>query len=133
MKTVLRSIAIYTLALHFLPQIIPGFEIDGGFTTLFIGAATLAAMFLVIKPILTIISFPVNLITMGLFSIVINAFILYLFTIIMTDITISPFTYNKVEIMGFIIPEIYFNTFFAYTYTAFVLSCINSGIRWLIR
>ena len=133
MKTIIRSVAIYTLALFFIPQIIPGFTIDGNFVTLLIGAATLALMFLVLKPILNIISFPVNMLTLGLFSIVVNAFILYLLTVLVTDITIQPFNYPKTNIWGVIIPVIYFNTFFAYLFSAFVLSCINSVIRWLIK
>lgn len=132
MKTVLRSIAIYTLALYFLPQMIPGFTIEGGFITLIIGATTLAIMFLVLKPILTIISFPVNILTMGLFSILTNAFILYLLTVLVPDITVQPFTYARVEILGFITPRIEFNTFFAYVYSAFILASINGVIRWLI-
>jgi putative membrane protein len=133
MKTILRSIAIYVGALYFLPQLIPGFTLEGGIVTLFIGAITLALMFLIIKPILNIISFPVNLVTMGLFSIVINAFILYLLTVVVTDITVSPFHYPRFEILGVIIPRIDFNTFIAYAYSAFVLACMNSAIRWLIK
>ena len=132
MKTILRSIGIYLLALYFIPQIVPGFTIDGGFVTLLIGAIVLAAMFLVLKPILNIISFPVNLLTLGLFSIFVNAFILYLLTILVPDITVQPFTYPASHFYGFVTPKIAFNTFFAYTYSAFILSCINSIIRWII-
>lgn len=131
MKALLRSFAIFLLALYFIPQIVPGFTINGGFINLCIGAAVLAFMFLVIKPILNIISFPVNLFTMGLFSILTNALILYLLTILDPDITIQPFTYARAEIFGFITPKITFDTFFAYVYSSFILSCIHSGIRWL--
>ncbi len=133
MKTIFRSIGIYLLALYFIPQIVPGFTIEGGFITILIGSVVLALMFLILKPILNIISFPVNMLTLGLFSIITNAFILYLLTILVPNITVQPFTYPKAHIYGFITPVISFNTFFAYTYSAFVLSCINSGIRWLIR
>ena len=133
MRTILRSIGIYLLALYFIPQIVPGFTIEGGFTTILVGAVVLAFMFLVLKPILNIISFPVNMLTLGLFSIITNAFILYILTILVPNITVQPFTYPKGHFFGFITPVISFNTFFAYTYSAFILSSINSGIRWLIK
>ncbi|HVA96904.1 MAG TPA: phage holin family protein [Candidatus Acidoferrales bacterium] len=133
MKTVLRSIGIYLLALYFIPQIVPGFTIDGGFITILIGAVILALMFMILKPILNIISFPVNMLTLGLFSIITNAFILYLLTILVPNITVQPFTYPHSHFYGFITPRIPFDTFFAYVYSAFILSCINSGIRWLIK
>lgn len=133
MKTILRSIGIYLLALYFIPQIVPGFTINGGFITLLIGSIVLAIMFLVLKPILSIISFPITMLTLGLFSIIINALILYLLTILVPNITVQPFSYPKGYIYGFITPIITFNTFWAYTFSAFILSCINTIIRWLIQ
>lgn len=133
MKTIIRSIAIYLFALYFLPQIIPGFTLEGGFGTLVVASATLALMFLVLKPILNVISFPVNMLTLGLFSIVTNAFILYLLTVIVPEVTVQPFNYPRFEVIGVIIPKTEFNTFFAYAYSAFVLATINTIIRWLIK
>jgi putative membrane protein len=133
MKTLLRSFGIYLLALYFIPQIVPGFTIDGGFTTLLIGSIVLALMSLILKPILNIISFPINMLTLGLFSIFVNAIILYLLTILVPNITVQPFTYPESHFSGFITPRIPFNTFFSYTYSAFILSCINSIIRWIIK
>jgi putative membrane protein len=133
MKTVIRSIAIYLFALYFLPQMIPGFTMDGGFGTMITAAITLALMFLVLKPILNVISFPVNMVTLGLFSIITNAFILYLLTVIVPEVTVQPFSYPRFELFGVIIPKLTFNTFFAYVYSAFVLATINTVIRWLIK
>ena len=133
MKSLLRSIGIYLLVLYFIPQIVFGFTIAGGFSTLLIGAVVLALMFLILKPILNIISFPITMVTLGLFSIITNALILYLLTILVPNITIQPFTYPQAHFFGFITPAIAFNTFFAYLFSAFVISCINSIIRWLIR
>jgi len=133
MKTIIRNILIYTLSLYFLPMIIPGFHISGGFTTLIIGGVALAIMFVILKPILSIISFPINFLTLGIFSIFINILILYLLTVFITGISVTSFTYQKMEILGFITPKIFFNTFFAYSYTAFILSVIDSFVKWLMK
>ena len=132
MKTIIRATAIYTFALYMLPQWIPGLRISGDLF-LFLAGFGLALMFLVLKPVLNIISFPVNAVTLGLFSIFTNAFILYLFTILVPDVSISPFSYPRTDLFGVIIPVITFNTFFAYLYTAFVLAVIDSFISWLMR
>lgn len=133
MKTIIRAVAIYTLSLFLLPYLIPGIKIEGGFLTLIIGGASLAFLFLTIKPILNIITLPVNMLTLGIFSIFTNALILYILTIFVIDISILPFTYPKTEILGFVIPRLEFNTFFAYIYTSFVLSCIDSFFSWLVK
>lgn len=133
MKTIIRSVAIYTLSLFLMPYLIPGVKIDGGFLTLLIGGSALALLFLTLKPILNIITLPVNMLTLGIFSIFTNALILYILTIFVIDISILPFTYPRTEILGFIIPKLDFNTFFAYIYTSFVLSCIDSFFSWLVK
>jgi putative membrane protein len=133
MKTVVREIAIDTLALYLLPMIVPGVRIDGGFLTYLMGGAALAIMFLLLRPVLKIISLPINLLTLGLFSFVINAFILYLLTIFISGISVESFSYPAVEIFGISIPAITFPLLFAYIYGAFVLSCIDSFVKWMFR
>ena len=133
MKTVIRNIAMFTLALYFLPQLVPGVEIEGGIVTLLIGGMTLSVLFLVLKPILNIISFPINLLTMGIFSIFINTLLLYLLTIFVIDISITSFTYPESSFWGFSTPEMYFNTFWAYVFTAFILTLIDGFIEWLME
>ncbi|HZE86661.1 MAG TPA: phage holin family protein [Methylomirabilota bacterium] len=132
MKTLLRNLIIYSLILFLLPQLIPGVTIGGGPWTILIGGLVLTVLFLVLKPILSIISFPVNIVTLGLFNIFINAILLYLLTVFVTEVTINAFTYTKMSFFGFTIPKLVFNTFFAYLYSTFVLTVINSCIRWLI-
>ena|SRR5256885_5187937 len=133
MKTIVRKILTYLGALYFLPQFIPGVHITGGFLTLLVGGVALAALFLIIKPILSIISFPVNMLTLGVFSLVINTVLLYLLTVFISGISISAFSYSKIDFEGFIIPSLQFNTFFAYVYVSFVLSFIDSVITWLSK
>lgn len=132
MKTILRRIAIYTLTLFLLPTLIPGVGITGGLETLFIGGAALALMFLVLKPVLSIISFPINLITLGLFSIITNAFILYLMTRFVEGVKISPFEFSSLSFAGFTTPAIEFNIYMAYIFTAVVISIIESALSWLM-
>lgn len=133
MKTITRSIVIYSLALYFLPMLIPGLKIYGGLLTFLIGGIALALMFLILKPILNIISFPINLVTLGLFSIVTNAFIFYILVQFVSGISIAPFSYPAFELLGFAVPKISFSLIFAYIYTAFVLSFIDSFFSWLIK
>jgi uncharacterized membrane protein YvlD (DUF360 family) len=114
-------------------MIIPGVDIEGGFSTLLLGSCVLTLLFLILKPILNILSFPVNLVTLGIFTAFVNALLLYLLTIFVTHISISAFTYMPTNIAGFGIPEIQFNTFFAYIYTALILSSMDGLIKWLMK
>jgi putative membrane protein len=133
MKTIVRNLSIYTFAVFLLPLLIPGVHVAGGLGTMLLGGLVLTLLFLILKPILNIIGFPVNMVTLGLFNVFINALLVYLLTVFVTDISVAAFTYQKANVLGFITPIFHFNTFFAYVYTAFVLSVIDGFIRWLLN
>ncbi len=93
----------------------------------------LTIMLLILKPLLNILTFPFNLITLGLFSIFTNALILYLLTVFVPGIIIQAFTFTGANIYGFIIPGMHFSTLFAFLTTSILLAAITTGIRWLIE
>ena len=82
MKAILRNVLLYAFALYLTQMIFKGLVLHGGIKTLIIGGILLAIGFKVIKPILSIISLPFNLLSLGLFSVFITAFILFLITLI---------------------------------------------------
>lgn len=112
-------------------MILSGVSISGGITTYILGGFVLSIMFNVLKPLVNIISLPLNIITMGTFSFVVNIFIFYLATQIIGNISIKAFVFPGTSVAGFIIPKMHLNTFFAYVAAALVQSVIVSFITWL--
>jgi putative membrane protein len=116
-----------------MPLIIPGMNVAGGLTTLFLSGLVLSLLFLLLKPVLNLLTFPANVMTLGLVNIFNCAIILYLLTVFVSGITIEAFIYPRTDLAGVIIPKLEFNTFFAYIYSAFVLSFIDSFLSWLMN
>ena len=133
MKGLIRNTVINGLSLAVLNQFVPGVTILGGFKTYIISGLILSLLLLIIKPILNILSLPLNMITLGLFSFFTNSIILYLLTVFVTDITVSKFTFNGYEFAGFIVPVMDFNTLWAFVLTAAILSIIIGFFDWLIK
>lgn len=133
MKTLLRNTIVNTAALYLLPYIFPGVSVVGGFTVFLLGGILLTIMSFTIKPILSVISIPFNIITMGLFSALTNAIILYLLTIILPKIKIEGFLFEGMQFTGFVIPKMEINTFFAYVLSAVVIAAIMTVFNWLIK
>ena len=131
MKSIARKISFYGFSLFFLTFIFSGVKISGGLTTYIIGGVALSLMFLIIKPILNIITLPLNIITLGLFSFVANAIILYLLTIVVPSISITAFLFNGFSFAGFVIPKFYVNIFFAFILSSVVISIIVGFLTWL--
>lgn len=133
MKTIVRNVLVHALSLAALPYLFEGVRITGGITTYILAGTLLTLMSFIIKPILNLITLPINMMTFGLFSILTNTFILYLLTVIMTRIRIDAFVFKGFEFYGFVIPNLAFNVFFAYLMCALVLSVITTFIDWLIK
>jgi len=133
MKSIVRNITIYSSSLFLLTQALSGVKVSGGVTTYIIAGAALSLMFVIVKPILSIITLPLNLVTLGTFSFLINAIILYLLTVLVSGISISPFVFKGFSLVGFVIPSISLNTFFAFIVASFFLSIIVGLISWLIK
>lgn len=133
MKSFIRNLVFYSIALFLLPIILAGVKISGGIGTIIFGGFTLTLLFMFVKPLLSIVTFPLNVITLGFFSFLVNIFLLYLLTVFIPAIDINAFRFSGVEFLGFIIPQIQVNTFFAFFATAFVVYSITSVLSWLTR
>lgn len=74
---ILVSWLVSTLVIFALANILPGVTVDS-FTSALIAALILGIINAVLKPILLLLTLPINLLTLGLFTFVINALLILL-------------------------------------------------------
>ena len=67
----------YAMVIVFVSWVIPGITVANFISAMFV-CVVLALINILVKPVLEFISLPVNFITFGMFSLVINAFLLLL-------------------------------------------------------
>lgn len=93
-------LAIFTnaLGLYLADLLIPGFAFIGASSagtgkagTVLVAALMLGIINFFIKPVLKILSAPLIILTLGLWMIFINMFLLWLLQLIITDLTITTF------------------------------------------
>ncbi len=133
MRSVLRNILLYAFALYLTQMIFSGLVLHGGIQTLLLGGLLLTIGFKLLKPILSVISLPFNLLTLGLFSIVIIAFIIFLITLIYPSIEIRPFTFPGVIIWGVEIHKFYVTSLLSYILISVTIYLITKLIDWLFK
>ena len=85
--TVVTAIA-FAIVSYLLPEI----KLGGDIVQLLISAAIFGVVNAFIKPIVKLLSFPINFMTLGLFSFVINAGLLLLVAWLSTEIFNAPFS-----------------------------------------
>jgi putative membrane protein len=82
---------ITTLAIFALPYFVAGITVQSIVTSLIVSAC-LVFLNMVVKPIVTILTLPINILTLGLFSLVINGIFFWFVAQIITGFTVASFT-----------------------------------------
>lgn len=133
MKSVLRSIVINSFSLWATNQMIAGLRISGGFETILFGGFALTLMNLLVKPILSILTLPLTILTMGFSSWVLNVALVYLLTVLVPNIAIVPYTFPGMQTGIFSIPRLNLSGIQTTILVAFLLSFITNSLFWLFR
>ena len=102
---------ISALALWIVARLVPGFYLTGPFSAL-IAALVIGFVNATLGAFLKIVTFPLTLLTLGIFWLVINA--------------------AMIELASAIVPGFRVDTFAAAFWGAIVLSLVNMFFRWLI-
>ena len=89
MYLLLKWIA-FTFIVMFTAWLVPGIKLDG-FLTAFVAAAVIAIVNISLKPMLNLITLPINILSLGLFTLVINAVLLMFVAYIVTGFEIDGF------------------------------------------
>lgn len=88
--TVVINLVLAALAVLISAYVIPGVHVDGFFAALVV-AVVLALINAFIRPIVTILTLPINVLTLGLFSLVITAVLVMLASVIVPGFEVLGF------------------------------------------
>jgi putative membrane protein len=93
MKLILRFLLI-CVSIFLLSKYLNGFSITGPNTWQTIGIVSICLflLHLIVKPVVTFITLPINVLTLGIFSLVINGLFVYLVAWKIENFTIASFT-----------------------------------------
>ena len=84
---ILSAVAVFTAA-----YILPGVEVES-FTTALVAAIVLGVINAVLKPVLLILTLPINILTLGLFTFVLNALLILLAANIVPGFHVNGFVW----------------------------------------
>ncbi|OGC51897.1 hypothetical protein A2982_02180 [candidate division WWE3 bacterium RIFCSPLOWO2_01_FULL_39_13] len=127
-KGAIRTVISNASALLAASYLIDGFSIEPNAQTILTGAIVLSLVNIILKPILKIITFPINAVTLGFFGIIINAVLLYVTAYFVSGIQITGGLFS-INALGITIPEIYLSWVPNLILSSFVISVVN----WILR
>jgi putative membrane protein len=134
MKKLFRTYLIEAVVLYLVSQIASGLVFQQGIKSLLITAAALTIGSYLVKPIITVLILPLNLITFGLFRWVAHAIVLFLVDLVLEEFAVSGFVFGGftsswLDLPGLSLPA----GPLAYIAFSFLLSAITSVIYWLVK
>lgn len=109
LKLIVKWVA-FALAVMFTAWVIPGIFV-ADFWTAMIATVVIVLINVFIKPVLKLLTLPINILTLGLFTLVINA-VLFMF-------------------VGYIVPGIEISGFLSALLGSILLSILSVGISWI--
>ncbi len=132
MKTLLRNYLICLTSLEAAIFLIPGITNTGGLKTLVIATLVFSLMNFFIRPLISLLLLPINVVTLGAFRWLVNVLVLFLLTLVVTELKISAFTFPGYFYHGFIIPELAISRFWNFVLASACISFVNSFLLWLV-
>lgn len=88
----LVQVLLNGVALLVAAKIVPGIHYQGGVFYLFLAGLVFGLINLIVKPIVTILSIPLIVVTLGLFFLVVNALMLYFADLLLSGFSVDGVT-----------------------------------------
>lgn len=134
MKTLLRYFLINLVSLFITTKLIPGLIYTGGIKSLLIGAGVFMLINFILVPLLKILFLPLNLLTLGLFSWLINVLALYALTTIVSDFQLIPYNFaGFYSNSGFSLPPMELSPFWVAVVASLLIGFITHFLQWLVH
>jgi putative membrane protein len=83
-------IVVYTLGLLVAAHVVPGIRLDG-LASAIVAGLLLGLVNAIVRPVLVVLTFPITLLTLGLFLLVLNAFCLWLVSVFVSGLHVAGF------------------------------------------
>lgn len=120
-------------ALWVTSQVLPGLIFEDGLKTLAVASAGLMILNIAIIPLLKVMFLPLNLLTLGLFTWVINVVGLYLLTTAIPALILAPVSFSGANFGLVIIPPLEMNILQVAIAASFLVGLTSHFFQWLVK
>ena len=130
MRGLLKRIVFTTLSLYIVTVVFNQVHFANP-TALITMGIVLTLLNIFIRPFLSIILLPINLITFGLFSWMLSMIVLYIATLMTPGFSIGAIAIPSITISIFVFPAYQLTVFWSFFVVSFFVSLGNSLLAWI--
>lgn len=130
-KPLIQSFLMNLAALWTADFFLSGFDLGDRWNVFIIAALVLILVNFIVKPALNLISLPINILTLGIFTWIINVLLVYIVVLLVDGIrlTAGVLLLDRLGIIALTLPNIDLSKFMTLVVATFIISFIN----WLLR
>ena len=132
MRKITRQLILSIVSFFTVSYFYPGLNFEKT-QVLLIASVVFGLLGLTIKPVLKLVSLPLNLFTFGLFSFFSGALIIFIVSFFVAGFSVGGFDFPGVEISGFQVPAFYFLPVFSALLASILVSWLNTLLRWVFH
>lgn len=131
MRKLLRHYLIFTVSIFLAAKLLPGISYGNDLMILAKASLGLSLVHVFVRPIVNLVALPINVLTLGLFSFIVNGLMLYLVTLMMPVFKVIPFQFPAVNLGILRINSFYISSFMSFIIVALLISLIRNFFIWL--
>jgi len=131
MKSLIRTLILNIAVVFFAAWILPGLSYSNDFQILILAAAALGLVNMVVRPLVKLVTLPINLLTLGIFSWLINVLMLYLVTRLIPGFEVAAFHFEGFVYEGLNLSAAEVGLLSSYILSSFIISILTSTLGWL--
>lgn len=131
MKHIIRVFLFNVFAIWLSSQIMPTLIVPAGWQTVLFAGLVLSMLMLIVQPLLKILFIPINILTFGLLSWMINVIVIYLLTVFVPEIRVNPWMFPGGSWVGFVIPRLHFSYFTALIASSLLITTITDVLHYV--
>lgn len=130
MKKIIMDITTYTLSIYFTSIFFRGLVILGGVESFFISGVLLTVASYILKPILKILTLPLTFLTFGLFSLIVNAVVVFAVSLVFPLFQVHSFYFGGLKLFGIILPSFSSNLLLSYLLISVTIYAVARFLYW---
>ena len=131
MKKILRAALFNSIAIYLASQLLEGVSYSEDIKILLLAGIALTLANYIVKPVIKIVTLPINFITLGFFSWVIDVFILYLVILFVPEFSVAGFAFEGFSYNGFSAPAMVFSQFWALVVSSLVIAILVNIFKYI--
>src|SRR3989344_5791540 len=134
MTKFIRQSLLNSFTLYLVGLVYPGILVPQALIDLLLAGLIFSLVNRLVKPVIKLFLLPLNLVTLGLFSWIVNVIVLFIMTKLVSGLSVTGFTMSATNYSGFAAPALSISPIVSYILASVLISLIYALLnKFMVR